>query len=441
MPTAIEIFKLLPKKNCGECKYPTCLAFAMQLANQKVKLEACPHISEQAKASLAVSASPPIRLVRIGVGESRVEIGDETEIYRHEKKFFHQTCYAVVLSDTLSTQERREGLERVNRLRFERIGQIMKMDMVGIRNDSGNSEMFATAVEEVSSSTDLPMVLFASDPQVMRAAVGGVAGRSPLLHAATATNHDAMAMVAKEIKCPLVVREDRGLDKLADLVQKVKAIGIEDIVLDFGPRSLKNLLQNSTIIRKVAVKKTFKGLGFPIMINAGTGERAVLMAMVSTMKYGGIVAFDEIDPAEALPLFVLRQSIYTDPQVPIQVKPDLYPINNPDERSPVVFTTNFSLTYFTVMGDIEKSKMPAWLQVVDTEGLSVMTAYAAGKLTPDTVAKALESSGAKDKSKRGDIIIPGMVSRMSAKLQEITGLKVIVGPKESSALPKFMKNL
>jgi acetyl-CoA decarbonylase/synthase complex subunit gamma len=441
MPTAIEIFKLLPKKNCGECKYPTCLAFAMQLANQKVKLEACPHISEQAKASLAVSASPPIRLVRIGVGESRVEIGDETEIYRHEKKFFHQTCYAVVLSDTLSTQERREGLERVNRLRFERIGQIMKMDMVGIRNDSGNSEMFATAVEEVSSSTDLPMVLFASDPQVMRAAVGGVAGRSPLLHAATATNHDAMAMVAKEMKCPLVVREDRGLDKLADLVQKVKAIGIEDIVLDFGPRSLKNLLQNSTIIRKVAVKKTFKGLGFPIMINAGTGERAVLMAMVSTMKYGGIVAFDEIDPAEALPLFVLRQSIYTDPQVPIQVKPDLYPINNPDERSPVVFTTNFSLTYFTVMGDIEKSKMPAWLQVVDTEGLSVMTAYAAGKLTPDTVAKALESSGAKEKSKRGDIIIPGMVSRMSAKLQEITGLKVIVGPKESSALPKFMKNL
>jgi acetyl-CoA decarbonylase/synthase complex subunit gamma len=228
---------------------------------------------------------------------------------------------------------------------------------------------------------------------------------------------------------------------LADLVQKVRAIGVEDIVLDFGPKSLKSLLEDSTIVRKVAVKKTFKGLGFPIMINAGTGERAILMAMISTMKYGGIVAFDEIDPAEALPLFVLRQSIYTDPQVPIQVKPDLYPINNPDERSPVVFTTNFSLTYFTVMGDIEKSKMPAWLQVVDTEGLSVMTAYAAGKLTPDTVAKALESSGAKDKSKRGDIIIPGMVSRMSAKLQEITGLKVIVGPKESSALPKFMKNL
>ncbi len=441
MPTAIEIFKLLPKKNCGECDYPTCLAFAMQLANQKVKVEACPHISEQAKASLAVSASAPIRLLRIGVGESRVEIGDETEIYRHEKKFFHQTCYAVVLSDTLSTQERREGLERVNGLRFERIGQIMKMDMIGIRNDSGNLEKFATAVEEVSSSTDLPMVLFASDPQMMRAAVARVAGRSPLLHAATAANHNAMAMVAKETKCPLVVREDRGLDMLADLVQKVKAIGVEDIVLDFGPRSLKDLLENSTIVRKVAVKKTFKGLGFPIMVNAGAGERAILMAMISTMKYGGIVAFDEIDPAEALPLFVLRQSIYTDPQVPIQVKPDLYPINNPDERSPVVFTTNFSLTYFTVMGDIEKSKMPAWLQVVDTEGLSVMTAYAAGKLTPDTVAKALESSGAKDKSKRGDIIIPGMVSRMSAKLQEITGLKVIVGPKESSALPKFMKNL
>jgi acetyl-CoA decarbonylase/synthase complex subunit gamma len=441
MPTAIEIFKLLPKKNCGECKFPTCLAFAMQLANQKAKLEDCPYISDLAKATLAASAAPPIRLVRIGAGENELEIGDETELYRHEKKFFHPTCYALVVSDKASDSERRSKVEKANALRFERVGQIMKMDMVGVRNDSGDANAFATTVDQISSLSTLPLILVSSDPQAMRAAVSKVAAKVPLLCAADASNVDAMATVAKEAKCPLVVREDGGLDKLADLVQRVKAAGVEDIVLDFGPKTLSDLLEKSTIIRKISVKKTFRGLGYPIMINAGGGEKAVLMGLLSTMKYGSIVTFDDIDPSTALPLYVLRQNIYTDPQVPIQVKPDLYAINNPDEKAPLMFTSNFSLTYFTVIGDIEKSKMPAWLQVVDTEGLSVITAFAAGKLTPEIVAKALETSGATGKSKRGDIIIPGMVSRMSGKLQEITGLKVIVGPKESSGLPKLLKNL
>ncbi|MGD0056248.1 MAG: acetyl-CoA decarbonylase/synthase complex subunit gamma [Methanomassiliicoccales archaeon] len=441
MPTAIEIFKLLPKKNCGECKFPTCLAFAMQLANQKAKLDDCPHVSEESKGLLAASAAPPIRSVRIGTGENRLEIGDETELYRHEKKFFHPTCYAIAVSDKSSIQEREKRVEKVNRLKFERVGQILKIDMIGVRNDSGDANTFADAVEEVSNHTDLPLILFTSDPNSMRAAAAKIAVKIPLLHAATSLNVDAMAAIAKEMKCPLVVREDGDLDKLVDLARKVKAIGVEDMVVDFGPKSLKDLLEKSTIIRKVSVKKTFRGLGYPIMVDAGSGEKAVLMAMISTMKYGSIIAFDDISPAEILPLFVLRQNIFTDPQVPILVKPDLYPINNPDENSPLLFTTNFSLTYFTVVGDLEKSKMPAWLQVIDTEGLSVMTAFAAGKLTPETVAKALEASAAVEKSKRGDIIVPGLLSRMSWRLQEITGLNTIIGPKESSALPKFMKSL
>jgi acetyl-CoA decarbonylase/synthase complex subunit gamma len=441
MPTAIEIFKLLPKKNCGECKFPTCLAFAMQLANQKTKMEDCPYISEQARETLTASAAPPIRLVRIGAGENRLDIGDETEVYRHEKKFFHPICYATVISDESSAQERARKVEMTNRLRFERVGQIMKMDMIGVRNDSGDAGIFAAAVSEVSTQTDLPLILFATDPRTMKAAAMNVAGRIPLLHAATSSNFEAMAAVAKEMKCPLVVREDAGLDELADLVKRVRGLGVEDLVVDFVPKSLKDLLEKSTIMRKVSVKKTFRGLGYPIMVEAGRGEKAIQMALVSTMKYGSIVAFDDIRPEETLPLFVLRQNIFTDPQVPIQVKPDLYPINNPDETSPLLFTTNFSLTYFTVVGDIEKSKMPAWLQVVDTEGLSVMTAYAAGKLTPEIVAKALETSAAREKSRRGDIIVPGMLSRMSGRLQEITGLKVIIGPKESSGLPKLMKSL
>ncbi|MBM4237012.1 MAG: acetyl-CoA decarbonylase/synthase complex subunit gamma [Euryarchaeota archaeon] len=441
MPTAIEIFKLLPKKNCGECKFPTCLAFAMQLANQKVKLEDCPYVSEQAKSTLAASAAPPIRLVKIGSGENAIEIGDETELYRHEKKFFHPTNYALVVSDKASDEEMKARVAKANDLRFERVGQLMKMDMIGLRNDSGDAAAFTSAAEKVSKMTDLPIVLMASDPQAMRSAATKIAAKVPLLHAATPANAEEMAAVAKETKCPLAVCEDSGLNQLADLVQKVKAAGVEDILLDFGAKTLKDLIEKSTIIRKNAVKKLFRGLGYPIFVRAGEGDEAVLKGLISTMKYGGIVAFDDIEASKALPLYVLRQNIYTDPQVPIQVKPDLYPINGPGEKAPLMFTTNFSLTYFTVVGDAEKSKIPVWLQVVDTEGLSVMTAFAAGKLTPEMVSKALEASGAKDKSKRGEIIIPGMVSRMSGKLQEITGLKVIVGPKESNGLPKLLKSL
>ncbi|MDH7508432.1 MAG: acetyl-CoA decarbonylase/synthase complex subunit gamma [Methanomassiliicoccales archaeon] len=441
VPTAMEIFKLLPKKNCGECKFPTCLAFAMQLANQKAKLEDCPYVSDQAKATLAASAAPPIRLVKIGTGQNTIEIGDETELYRHEKKFFHPTAYALIISDSSSDAEIKAKVEKAHSLRFERVGQLLKMDMVGVRNDSGSAEKFANVVEQVSKMTDLPMILISDKPDAMKLAASKIATKVPLLHGAKSTNAEAMAAVAKETKCPLVVYEDTGLNQLADLVAKVKAAGVEDIVLDFGARTLKDLIEKSTIIRKISVKKIFRGLGYPIYVHAGEGEKAILKGLISTMKYGSIVAFDDIDPATALPLYVLRQNIYTDPQVPIQVKPDLYAINNPDEKSPLLFTTNFSLTYFTVVGDIEKSKIPVWLQVIDTEGLSVMTAFAAGKLTPEMVAKALEASGAKNKSKRGEIIIPGMVARMSSKLQELTGLKVIVGPKESNGLPKLLKSL
>jgi len=219
----------------------------------------------------------------------------------------------------------------------------------------------------------------------------------------------------------------------------VKASGIEDMVLDFEARNMNQLLERSSIVRKVSVKKYFRGLGYPTLVNAGSGESAILKGLLATMKYGSVVLFDDLSETHALPLFVLRQNIYTDPQVPIQVKPGIYPVNAPNESSPILFTTNFSLTFFTVLSDVEKSKVPVWLLVVDTEGLSVMTAFSAGKLTPESVNASLDASEAKEKSKRGEIIIPGMVSRMSGKLSELTGLKVIVGPKESSGIPKFLK--
>lgn len=440
MPTAIEIFKFLPKTNCGKCGFPTCLAFAMQLANQKVKLADCPYVSDEAKAKLEASSAPPIRLITIGAGENKVELGEETELYRHEKKFFHPTRYAVVISDAASGEEIAKKLGRVAALKFERVGQVLRMDMVGVRNDSGDAFKFASAVKGVASSTDLPLVLMSDSPDAMKAAVAAVKERKPLLYAASSSSLDAMAAVAKEAKCPLAIR-DKDLNMLASLVEKAKAAGVEDMMLDLEPESLQQLLEKNTIVRKNAVKKTFRGLGYPIVTNATGDRKALLRALVSTMKYGGVVLLDDLDPAHAIPLFVLRQNIYTDPQVPIQVKAGLYPIGDPRENAPIIFTTNFSLTYFTVAADIEKSKVPAWLLVVDTEGLSVLTAFSAGKLTTDTVAEALAETGARDRSKRGILIIPGMVSRMSGKLGEATGMKVVVGPKESSGIPKLLKSL
>ena len=441
MPTAIEIFKHLPKKNCGKCNYPTCLAFAMQLANSKAKLEDCPFVSEQGKAALAASSAPPIRLVRFGSGNRTIEMGDETELYRHEKKFFHPIAMAISVSDAMTHEEIGGRLNGICSLRFERVGQTLCFDAVAVVDETGDAERFAMTAEQVAATSDMPLILVSNSPERMRAAASKVASRKPLLHGAGTQNLQAMAMVAKELGCPLSLKGPKGLDEMADLVAKARAAGVEDLVLDLGPRGLKDQLELSSTIRRLAVKKFFRGLGYPVLVEAGKGEVAALKGMLAIMKYGSLVVFDDLSEAQALPLFVLRQNIYTDPQVPIQVKPGTYAVNGAGEDSPILFTTNFSLTYFTVLADIEKSKVPAWLLVVDSEGLSVMTAFSAGKLTPETVIKALETSAVRDKTKSRTLVTPGMVSRMSGKLQELSGMKVVVGPKESSGIPKFLKGL
>jgi acetyl-CoA decarbonylase/synthase complex subunit gamma len=442
MPTAIEIFRHLPKKNCGKCNYPTCLAFAMQLANSKAKLEDCPFVSEEAKAALAASSAPPIRLVRFGSGGRIVEMGDETELYRHEKKFFHPTAFAITISDQLSLEEIRTRVEGICSLRYERVGQVLRFDSIAVRDESGDASIFTSAVEAVALASDMPLILVSGSPERLKAAASRVASRKPLLHGADAQDVVAMAGIAKELGCPLTLVEPKGLNEMADLVLRSKSAGVMDMVLSFGPpQSLKEQLERSSMVRKVSVKKLYRGLGYPILVEAGKGEEAVLRGMLAVLKYGSLVIFEDISEAQALPLFVLRQNIYTDPQVPIQVKPGMYRVNGAKEDSPILFTTNFSLTYFTVLADIEKSKVPAWLLVVDSEGLSVMTAFSAGKLTPEIVVRALDSSGAREKSKSGILVMPGMVSRMSGKLQELSGMKVLVGPKESSGLPKFLKGL
>jgi len=440
VPTAIEIYKLLPKKNCGECKFPTCLAFAMQLANKKVAIEDCPYIDDAAKTSLQESGAPPIRLIKFGPQDAQLEIGDETELFRHDKKFYHPTVLAVSMNDSMPEEEQERILQQAKKLEFERAGQKLKLDALALRNDTGKAEPLERLARKVTGESKFAIILFGKDPEALRPAALACKDRRPVVGTADKTNLTGMISLAKEGNLPLVVSAD-NLDELSELSSKAKESGLQDIILDLTREELASQLKDLTIVRRMAVKSSYRPFGYPTLMRAGSGEEGVSRATLGIAKYSSIVVLDVADPAVLYPLMTLRQSIFTDPQVPLQVQEKLYEIGSPKPESPLLLTTNFALTYFTVAGDIEKSGVSSWLLVANTEGLSVMTAFAAGKFTAESVAKLILKFGIKDKCTSGSIIIPGMVSRMSGKLNELTGMKIVVGPRESSGIPKFLKTL
>ena len=434
---AMQIFMQLPKTNCGKCGFPTCLAFAMQLANQKVSLDACSDISDAGRGALEGASAPPIKKVKFGPAGAEVEMGDETEMFRHDKKFFHPTLLCQVIGDEDGDLEAKAASAKD--YEFNRIGQIMKLDMVAVRA-SGDADKFKDAAEKVNSLAGKPMILMADDVGVMDGAARALAGAKPLLYRATADNWEGMAALAAELKLPLVVYAEE-LDALAELSEKVKGKGVDDIVLDFGPKKMGDALRNLTMLRRSAIKKKFRPFGFPVLLETGASDPG-MMGSLGVMKYASIVTFDDVDVSTIYPIMTLRQNIYTDPQRPLQMEAKVYDINGPtSEKSPLMMTTNFSLTYFIVRGDIEKTKIPSKLLVIDTEGLSVMTAFAAEKLTAEGVAAFIKKIELETSVPQKKIIIPGQVARMSGTLEEESGWKVVVGPRDSSGLPKFMKDL
>lgn len=436
--TALDIYKKLPQTNCGKCAFPTCLAFAMQLANKKASIDACPDVSDEAKELLESSAAPPIKLVKVGSGDREIEMGDEVVMHRHEKTFYHPVAYALMVDDDSPDIESK--VQAAGEMKFERVGQEMQLDMIAIRSKSDDPAKFSSAVSAVNGKTSIPLVLVSQNPAVIEEGLKVCGSDRPLIHAATKDNFEKMAELAKANNCPLAVLEDSGLEELAELSKKVKEAGVEDIVLDLGKKPLGKLFQELTLVRRLAIKKLFRPLGYPVIMFAeGEGASEGLEAAIGTMKYASIVVMKEADRAIMYPLLTLRQNIYTDPQKPIQVKPGIYELNGPAEDSPVLITTNFSLTYFTVAGDIETSKVPSYLLVADSEGLSVMTAFAADKFTADTATELIESCGIADKVNHKKIIIPGQVARMSGKLNENSGWEVVVGPRDSSGLPKYLR--
>jgi acetyl-CoA decarbonylase/synthase complex subunit gamma len=437
--TGLDIYKLLPKTNCGDCGIPTCLAFAMKLAQKQTSLDKCPHVTEEAKAALEGASAPPIKLITIGTGDNRIEIGNETVLFRHEETFHHPTALAVTADAALPEDQLVARVRQVSGLVFERVGQRIGVNAVALGGDADPAR-FAAAAKAVAANTELALILISDDPAAMEAAVKEVAARRPLICAATEANADSMARIAKENSCPLVIRAD-GLEALAALSQKVQGLGVADLVLDSGARDPARGLAEQTLIRRAALRKRFRPLGFPTIAFTAADAPAdeVMQATEYVAKYAGIVVTAAAEPWQLIAILTARQNIFTDPQKPIQLEAGLYQVGEPDANSPVLTTTNFSLTYFTVEGDVEASRVPSWIVVVDTEGTSVLTAWAADKFTADTIAAALKQSGVEDKVGHRKLVIPGGVAVLSGKLQEASGWQVLVGPRESSGIPTYLK--
>jgi acetyl-CoA decarbonylase/synthase complex subunit gamma len=441
--TGVEIFKLLPKTNCKKCGHPTCLAFAMKLAQRQTSIEECPDVSEEAKAKLGEAAAPPIRPITLSTGEKAVKMGEETVLFRHEKKFVNPSAFAVEIKDTADESAALATVQAVLDSEIDRVGQKLRVDAIMISNDSGDAgKLEAMAKLVAGKAPDVPVIVSTKDPAAAEAALKHFSGKKPLLYGADAGNLDAMASAAKAGGASLGLAA-KGLEELSELTEKAKGLGVEDLVLDSGARNAKEILEHNTLIRRAALKKSFKPLGYPVITFAQREDNYLesLIATLGVCKYSSIVILGSVERWKSLALFTARQNIYTDPQVPMQVKQDIYKLGEPTEDSPLMITTNFSLTYFIVSGEVEATRVPSRLAVMDCEGLSVLTAWAAGKFTASKIAQFIKESGVESQIKHRELIIPGYVAILSGAIEDkLEGWKITVGPREANAIPAFLKS-
>jgi len=425
--TGIQILKMLPKKNCGECGIPTCLAFAMKVAEQ-----------------IGEASAPPIRTVKIGGGGQVFTVGGETCLYRHEKRFENPTGIAVLVTTAMSGEEIGGRLERFNSLRYERVGVLLKADLVAIKDAKNDAAAFTALVKQVlTTCEDAKLILLSDSPDTLKAAAAECGERKPLLYGATLANADAFAALAKESGCPVGVKAT-NLDDAVAITEKLTAAGLKDLVVDSGARTIRAAFEDNVVSRRAAIKSKFKPLGFPtITFPCEISDDPLLETMAASVlvaKYAGIVVLSDLKGDTLFPLLLERLNIFTDPQRPMVVQEDVYPITGPAENAPVLLTCNFSLTYFIVSGEIEGSKVPAWLLIKDTEGLSVLTAWAAGKFGADMIAQFMKKSGIMDKVKHRELIIPGYLASMKGELEEeLPEWTITIGPREAGHLPAFLK--
>ncbi|MFH0769617.1 MAG: acetyl-CoA decarbonylase/synthase complex subunit gamma [Chloroflexota bacterium] len=441
--TGIAIFKLLPKTNCGKCGVPTCLAFAMNLAAGKAELSACPFVSEEAKKQLQEASAPPIRPITIGAGNRVFKVGGETVLFRHEKRFENPPGLAVLVKDTMPDSEVDARLERFKLLQYDRVGLTLRPELIAVKDESGNAGKFEALVSKVKQNSDGDIILMSNNPDILAAGVKACADRKPVLYGVTKDNLDKVAELAKQNSCPVGIKAS-SLEEAAELTTRLNKAGINDVIIDSGSRTVRKALDDQLIIRSAALTKKFQPLGFPTIVfpceMTNDPMKEAVIASMFVAKYGGIIVLSDFRGESLFPLLVERLNIYTDPQRPLATTEGVYEIGNPGENSPVLITSNFSLTYFIVSGEIEGSKVPSYLLVKDTEGLSVMTSWAAGKFVADAIAPFVKKCGVWDKVKHRKLVIPGYAAAESGGLEEeLPGWEILVGPREGANIPAYLK--
>jgi len=440
--TAMAIYKNLPKTNCGDCKFPTCMAFAMQVAAKQKPLTDCPHLSDQAKGEFSEASAPPMKLVRVGAaGGVGFDIGQETVMHRHEEKFRNQPAIAVRVAASLSDDQALARIEQINKAQFVRVGQPLGVKAAAVDVEGLGTDKAAARVKALAAKSCVPFVVMAQDAAAIAAAVGAIADKRPLIYPATPANADAFIKIALDTKCPLAVSAD-SLEALADLAKAAKDKGVADLVLSFSGSPVARTLRDLTIARRAALKKQFRALGYPSMVNVSLDDpgKETVVASAFAAKYASIIIINGLDASELLPILTTIQNVYTDPQVPNIVEPKLYEIGPVTENSPVLWTTNFSLTYFCVVGEIERSKVPCFISVVDSGGLGILNAYAGDKVSPDKVVKTLDTQKVAEKVKHRKLISPGLLPSFRAEIEDSSPWKqVMIGPENASGIPGFLK--
>jgi acetyl-CoA decarbonylase/synthase complex subunit gamma len=454
----IDVYMLLPRTNCKECGEANCMAFATKLVNREVTIEQCPPLLEKKHEKdykkLKELLAPAVKEITIGTGDRAVKIGGKLVMYRHEFAYHNPTPIAIEVTDEMPEKELLERVKRVASFSYEYIGREVNLDMIAIRSTSNDPSAFKTAVQKVAEATTLPLVLCSFDPNVMEAGVVAVQDRRPLIYAATKDNWQDMAELALMYHCPVTIFAPGDLKLLRSLAKTLTEYGVEDVVLDpgtFPDEGLPETINNFTMVRRSACKRGDELLGFPLIgtpMTAWIGKKApkevlgwqeAYVASMLISRYADILMMHSLDGWVLLPNLVWRFNIYTDPRKPVSVEPGLKTFGTPDENSPVMLTTNYALTYFTVEADIKSSGADCYLIVTDTGGISVESSIAGRLLTAEKATEALKESGIDQKVKHRYLIIPGMAARLSGETEELSGWQVLVGPRDSSGIPGFLK--
>ena len=443
--SGIQIFKLTPKKNCKECGCPTCMAFSMKVAHGALEISKCPHMSEDALAQLSEATAPPMKTIKVGSGDNEFTLGGETVLFRHEKTFVSKTRYAVALCTCMDDAAIDAKLAAIPKVDYERISERMFVEMIYVNYEDGADKDRYVEIVKKAAALGRTLVLGCKDVEAAKAALAVCKDGKPVLNGADASNYAEMSAVATEAGVVLGVT-GADLNELYDTVAALEKAGNKNLILDVGTKSIKEAYGNAVQIRRAALKDQDRIFGYPTLVNLAVlahGDRNMQQALASlfTMKYGSIVVMEQLDYAEALPLFGLRQNVYTDPQKPMKVEPGIYALNGADENSLCLTTVDFALTYFVVSGELERSGVPCNLIISDAGGLSVLTAWAAGKLSSTSVAKYIQEN-VEDKVKCRKLIIPGKVAVLKGDIEaKLPGWEVIVAPLEAVQLVKFLKDM